>query len=76
MAFYGLREYQTISQYLFESTFHLNFSQPFVQLNITHSSLTKNKLSPQLLSKIRQLNHLFFELYEFSKQLLFETLKK
>jgi hypothetical protein len=76
MAFYGLCEYQKISQYLFESTFHLNFLQPFVQLNETHSTLTINKLSPQLLSKIRQLNHLDIELYEFSKQLLFERFKK
>jgi heparan sulfate 6-O-sulfotransferase HS6ST1 len=76
MAFYGLCEYQKISQYLFESTFRLNFLQPFVQLNETHSTLTINKLSPQLLSKIRQLNHLDIELYEFSKQLLFERFKK
>jgi len=76
MAFYGLCEYQKVSQYLFESTFHLNFLQPFVQLNETHSSLTINKLSPELLSKIKQLNHLDIELYEFSKQLLFERFKK
>lgn len=78
MAFFGLSEYQKISQYLFESTFHLHFLQPFVQLNETHSSVTMNRLNPQLLAKIRKLNNLDIELYDFAKQLLFkrfETMK-
>ena len=75
MAFFGLCEHQKISQYLFENSFHLNFLQPFVQLNETHSTLTANKLSADQLNKIKSLNHLDIELYEFAKQLLFERFK-
>ncbi|CAG2107900.1 unnamed protein product [Medioppia subpectinata] len=70
MAFFGLCEHQKISQYLFEMSFHLNFLQPFVQLNETHSTLTYSHLKPDLVNKIKRLNHLDIELYEFAKQLL------
>lgn len=76
MAFFGLCEYQKMSQYLFETSFHLNFLQPFVQLNETHSTFTAHKMSSDLLDKIKSLNRLDIELYEFSKQLLFERFRQ
>ncbi|XP_023243309.1 heparan-sulfate 6-O-sulfotransferase 2-like [Centruroides sculpturatus] len=79
MAFFGLCEFQKISQYLFESTFHLHFLQSFEQLNETHSSLTMNEISSEDLNKIRKLNYLDVQLYEFAKELLmqrFEYMRK
>ncbi|KAJ8933716.1 hypothetical protein NQ314_013846 [Rhamnusium bicolor] len=40
MAFFGLTEYQKISQYIFEETFNLRFAIPFEQNNATVSSST------------------------------------
>jgi heparan sulfate 6-O-sulfotransferase HS6ST1 len=76
MAFYGLCESQKVSQYLFENTFHLHFKQSFVQFNETHSSLTKHHLNTQLVNKIRQLNHLDVQLYEYAKELLMQRFNK
>lgn len=76
MAFFGLCEFQKMSQYLFERSFHLNFLQPFVQFNETHSSVYINKLKPELLEKLRQLNYLDVELYDFATKLLHERFEK
>ncbi|KFM63316.1 Heparan-sulfate 6-O-sulfotransferase 1, partial [Stegodyphus mimosarum] len=70
MAFFGLCEYQKISQYLFESTFHLHFLQPFHQLNETHGSLARIAISEDDIKQIRKLNHLDVQLYEFAVTLL------
>ncbi|XP_053212359.1 heparan-sulfate 6-O-sulfotransferase 2-like [Panonychus citri] len=75
MAFFGLCEQQKISQYLFESTFKLYFLQPFIQLNETHSSLALDELDKSVLDKIRWLNHLDVELYNYGQQLLAERLQ-
>ncbi|XP_076337695.1 heparan-sulfate 6-O-sulfotransferase 2-like [Tachypleus tridentatus] len=79
MSYFGLCEYQKISQYLFESTFNLHFFQPFEQFNETHSSLIMNEIDIRDLRKIRELNHLDSELYKYAKELLlarFERLKE
>lgn len=70
MAFFGLCEYQKNTQYLFESTFKLKFLRPFIQLNETHSTLALNEIDESSLQRIRQLNHLDIELYEYAKRLL------
>ncbi|RWS14535.1 heparan-sulfate 6-O-sulfotransferase 2-like protein [Dinothrombium tinctorium] len=75
MAFFGCSEYQKISQYLFESTFKLHFMHPFIQLNETHSSLMRDEIDENLLEKIKKINHLDIQFYEFAKQLLFERFK-
>lgn len=79
MAFFGLCEYQKMSQYLFESTFHLHFLQPFYQLNETHGSLARTTISENDIKQIRELNHLDVQLYEFAYNLLkhrFEIVKR
>lgn len=79
MAFFGLCEYQKMSQYLFESTFHLHFLQPFHQLNETHGSLARTAISESDIRQIRELNHLDVQLYEFATRLLkhrFELVKR
>lgn len=76
MAFFGLCEFQKNSQYLFEATFKLRFLRPFIQLNETHSSLSRAEIDPIMLNKIRQLNHLDIELYEYAKNLLAERFQE
>lgn len=70
MAYYGVVENQTVSQYLFEATFKLNFKSAFVQLNQTHSTYALNNLPKQVLDKIKLVNHLDVQLYEYAWKLL------
>lgn len=76
MAFFGLTEYQKISQYIFEETFNLRFAIPFEQNNATVSSSTLTTLTAKQTAKITDLNRLDIELYNFSKKLLFERFNK
>lgn len=76
MAFFGLTEYQKISQYIFEETFNLRFAIPFEQNNATLSSSTLTTLTTKQAAKIAQLNKLDIELYNFAKKLLFDRFEK
>lgn len=76
MAFFGLTEYQKVSQYIFEATFNLKFAIPFEQNNATVSSSTMPTLTPTQAAKIAALNNLDIELYNFAKQLLLERFEK
>lgn len=76
MAFFGLTEYQKISQYIFEETFNLRFAIPFEQNNATVSSSTMPTLTAGQAAKIASLNSLDIELYEFAKKVLFERFNK
>ena len=78
MAYFGLTEEQEISQYLFEETFNLNFKSDFVQLSKTdtHSGASIDKLDDEIIDKIRALNHLDIELYNFALNLLRERFKE
>ena len=80
MAYFGLCENQSVSQYLFESTFNLRFNKPFIQLNETHSSLALKGIDDDvLIKKINELNQLDVELYDYAKGLMyqrFEMMKK
>lgn len=76
MAFFGLCEFQKLSQYLFENTFHLKFLQPFEQVNETRSSMIINKISEEDLQRIKDLNKLDLALYEFAKALLMDRYKR
>lgn len=76
MAYFGLTEYQKISQYIFEETFNLRFAVPFEQNNTTVSSLTMSTLSTEQAAKVSQLNSLDIELYSFAKKLLFQRFEK
>lgn len=70
MAYFGILEYQLISQFVFESTFKIDFKHSFVQLNQTHS--TQIKVDNDTLNLIKKLNYLDIELYEYAKEILFE----
>lgn len=74
LAFFGLTEYQQDTKYMFEKTFNLRFSQNFVQLNQTHA--TKAQLTEDQQQKIKNLNKLDIELYQFARELFFKRLEK
>lgn len=76
MAFFGLTEYQKMSQYIFEETFNLRFAVPFEQNNATVSSSTMPTLTAEQAEKIVALNSLDIELYKFAKELLFKRFAK
>lgn len=65
-----------ISQYVFEETFNLRFAIPFDQHNVTVSSSTLNHLTPKQRGKVKKLNALDIELYEFAKKLLIQRFEK
>ncbi|GAB0094816.1 Heparan-sulfate 6-O-sulfotransferase [Sergentomyia squamirostris] len=76
MAYFGLTEYQKISQYIFEETFNLRFAIPFEQHNTTVSTTTMNDLTPEQKRRIEHINSLDIELYSFAKRLLFQRFEK
>ena len=69
LAFFGLTEYQQDSQFLFEQTFKLNFTMPFDQLNDTRAGQELQFVTPQQMERIKQLNSLDLELYQFARDL-------
>lgn len=72
MSFFGLTEYQKISQYIFEETFNLRFAIPFEQHNTTLSIQIYDGLTPRQKVKVEKANALDLELYEFAKELMFQ----
>uniref|UniRef100_A0A453Z3I8 Heparan-sulfate 6-O-sulfotransferase n=1 Tax=Anopheles quadriannulatus TaxID=34691 RepID=A0A453Z3I8_ANOQN len=76
MSYFGLTEYQKISQYIFEETFNLRFAIPFEQHNTTVSTVTMNSLTPAQRARIDQLNALDLELYAFAKKLMFQRFER
>ena len=74
LAYFGLTEEQEISQYLFEETFNLRFKTDFDQISKTetHSGASLDDLDDEIIDKIRTLNHLDIELYNFARNLLEE----
>ena len=72
MSFFGLTEYQKISQYIFEETFNLRFAIPFEQHNSTLSMQTYDTLTDAQKKKIKDINALDIELYDFAKELMFQ----
>ncbi|XP_053657799.1 heparan-sulfate 6-O-sulfotransferase 1 [Anopheles marshallii] len=76
MSYFGLTEYQKISQYIFEETFNLRFAIPFEQHNTTVSTVTMNSLTPSQRARIDQLNALDLELYAFAKKLMFQRFER
>nr|CAG4641227.1 EOG090X0E58 [Eulimnadia texana] len=78
MAFFGLTEQQQMTQYVFEETFQLDFLVPFEQYNATLAYLTLSELNPEQQKRVKELNRLDIELYQFAVDLLnqrFEILK-
>ncbi|XP_064639171.1 heparan-sulfate 6-O-sulfotransferase 2-like isoform X2 [Lineus longissimus] len=73
MAYFGILEFQIYSQYLFEQTFRLRFIEKFVQLNVTHSSVTD--ITPAQKQTVINLNKLDISLYQFARDLFLQRLR-
>ncbi|XP_068155278.1 heparan-sulfate 6-O-sulfotransferase 1 [Drosophila tropicalis] len=76
MAYFGLTEYQKMSQYIFEETFNLRFAIPFEQHNTTISATAVHNLRPDQKRRIEKLNSLDIELYAYAKNLLFQRFER
>ncbi|CAG0924046.1 unnamed protein product [Notodromas monacha] len=74
MSYFGLTEFQKLSQYVFEETFNFHFSVGFEQYGnrSTHSGEARKSLSPEMLRQINLVNSLDLELYAFAKSKFFE----
>ena len=71
-AFFGITGHQVRNQQLFESTFHLRFKKTFEQIgddNVITNTTVLGNLTEDDVKRIKQLNHLDIELFEFAKQL-------
>ncbi|XP_013791780.1 heparan-sulfate 6-O-sulfotransferase 3-like [Limulus polyphemus] len=76
MSYFGLCEYQKFSQYLFERTFDLYFLISFEQYNTTRGENFTRETTEENLQKIRKLNYLDVELYNYAKNLFMSRFKK
>ncbi|XP_023035549.1 heparan-sulfate 6-O-sulfotransferase 1 [Drosophila willistoni] len=76
MAYFGLTEYQKMSQYIFEETFNLRFAIPFEQHNTTISATAVQNLRHDQKRRIEKLNSLDIELYAYAKNLLFQRFER
>lgn len=72
LAFFALTEYQAESQWLFERTFGLRFAEAFVQYNETRAS--DANLTVSQVQRLRRVNTLDDQLYDYAKQLFFQRL--
>ena len=73
MEFFGVQEYQSATQYLFERTFKVKFNDDFYQKNNSYTSAVK--LSKEQLKKAIVLNHLDVQLYDYGKQIFMQKVK-
>nr|ACO14636.1 Heparan-sulfate 6-O-sulfotransferase 2 [Caligus clemensi] len=70
MAFFGLTEEQIPSQYLFQKIFNLSFKVNFTQNERVQGEATLEELSPEVQKRLKELNHLDLQLYQFAKELM------
>jgi heparan sulfate 6-O-sulfotransferase HS6ST1 len=76
--FFGLVEYQKLSEYLFIKTFSENkfkFSVSAVDLNETIAMNSLNSEAGSNLEQIAENNHLDIQLYQFAKELFFKRIE-
>ncbi|KAG7168528.1 heparan-sulfate 6-O-sulfotransferase 2-like [Homarus americanus] len=76
MAFFGLTEFQEISQYLFEETFNLKFRVRFDQHNQTISDMALQDIDLATRRRVEEINSIDIQLYEYAKMLLQQRFKK
>ena len=74
LAFIGRVEYQKGSQFVFESTFGLKFRRPFEQRTRQWGKNALQDLAPTEYKRIRSVNRLDLQLYDYAKELFFQRL--
>lgn len=70
MAFFGLTEQQTASQFMFQHTFDLKFRVPFKQYAEGRSSSARLNLDSDTVEQIKEINQLDVQLYEFAQKIM------
>jgi heparan sulfate 6-O-sulfotransferase HS6ST1 len=75
LSFFGLTEYQKLTEYLFLKTFDENkfrFKESNNDLNDTNAAIAMKGEAGRFIENITQNNHLDVELYDFAKDLFFK----
>lgn len=75
LAFFGLTEYQTLSEFLFVKTFGDNkfkLSEPIIEKKDTQASISMKGEAGKYIDRIKSNNHLDIQLYEFAKEIFFK----
>jgi len=75
LAFFGITTEQAKSQYLFENTFNLTFKVQF-EAQSQHSKSDISDLNNETLNRIRHINSLDIELFEYAQKLMRERFEK
>ena len=79
LAFFGLTEYQNLSEYLFIQTFDekkFKFSKKIPEIYETNAELLlKDEKINKHVKKIEEINHLDTRFYEFAKKIFFNRVK-
>ena len=73
--FFALTEHQKETQILFENTFGVKFKEPGLTPRNTSASNLISKIKEDQLERVKKLNSLDIELYEFGKKIFFSRLK-
>jgi hypothetical protein len=73
-SFFGLTEYQRLSQYLFEKTFKnkFKFSQPFSEINERIGLKSLEAVNRDYMNEINENNNLDIKLYDFATKIFFD----
>ena len=71
-AYFGLTEFQKDSQLLFEKTFGVEFAKEFEQEETNASTI---KVTPETITRIREINYLDMELYRWAKELFLSRVR-
>lgn len=74
MAYFGLTEFQSESQLLFEETFQVDFIRDFVQQHNTHAS--RVNIADEMRLSLAEINSLDVQLYRYAKELFFARIRR
>ena len=75
LAFFGLAEYQQLSEFLFIKTFgddKFKFSKPLIDIRETNAAKAIFGEAGKYLDQIKSRNNLDIQLYEFAKEIFFK----
>jgi hypothetical protein len=77
MTFFAINEFQYLSALLFEKTFNnlFKFEISLTQSNSTIADLFLNSIHVNILDRIKKINYLDVQLYEYGKKLFFERIE-
>ena len=75
LAFFGLDEYQSLSEYLFIQTFDMNKFKFTNSISTTNGAIRNNTSFSKYINRINENNHLDIRLYEFAKKVFLKKIE-